>query len=226
MINFYDADHHKDGLSSHCIFCVRTSSVKRNSEVRLECKTLVYNHYTNGKFDCNICGFDNIYALTVDHINGGGNQHKKEVGGHLYKWLIDNDYPPNFQILCANCQFIKEFSRPTYGSNNYSANLKLDALRNYTPNGFDIACVKCGFGNQMALSIDHIMGNGAAHRREMCKELSSNSKTYLWLRQNNYPKDIGLQVLCMCCQLIKRVEEDGLTSTPIDMKLLEKVANK
>jgi hypothetical protein len=69
-------------------------------------KLLVINNY-GGKCVC--CGFDKIDALTIDHIDGGGNKHRREIGGTngLYKWLVQNNFPNGFQVLCANCNLVK-----------------------------------------------------------------------------------------------------------------------
>lgn len=60
---------------------------------------------------CACCGEDTVEFLAVDHINGGGNAHRREIkadfGWSFYKWLVDNDYPDGFQLLCHNCNFAK-----------------------------------------------------------------------------------------------------------------------
>jgi hypothetical protein len=71
-------------------------------------KVKALSHYSSdGKIKCARCGFDDIRALSIDHVNGQGSKHRKEVGYHTYRWLKANDYPSGFQILCMNCQFIK-----------------------------------------------------------------------------------------------------------------------
>ena len=51
--------------------------------------------------------------LTIDHVNGGGNEHRKEVigtarGSHaFYAWLIAQNFPPGFAILCRPCNSSK-----------------------------------------------------------------------------------------------------------------------
>jgi len=62
----------------------------------------VFNNY--GNFCC-WCGESNINCLTVDHINGNGRKHNKEIGGgnKIYRWLIKNNFPEEFQTLCYNC---------------------------------------------------------------------------------------------------------------------------
>lgn len=57
---------------------------------------------------CACCGEEQVDALCMDHINGDGSVHRKEIGsGRLYKWLQDNDYPAGFQVLCWNCNAVK-----------------------------------------------------------------------------------------------------------------------
>jgi hypothetical protein len=79
---------------------------------QLEIKIGVLAHYGNGKCACVKCGFDNVKALSIDHINGGGNDHRRKdnISGGLefYRWLIRNNYPKEYQTLCMNCQYIKK----------------------------------------------------------------------------------------------------------------------
>lgn len=79
----------------------------KNKKYRREYRRLVLSHYSNGKFECNCCGIDIEQFLTIDHINGGGNKHRKETktrgGHHFYFWLKSNDYPEGYQVLCFNC---------------------------------------------------------------------------------------------------------------------------
>lgn len=66
-------------------------------------RTTVLTHY-GGKCEC--CGEDEPLFLTVDHINGGGKKHRQEIGGggfYLHRWLIKNNFPEGFRILCFNC---------------------------------------------------------------------------------------------------------------------------
>jgi hypothetical protein len=56
---------------------------------------------------CACCGEDTPEFLEIDHIDGGGTKHRKEIGGRLYAWLRRNGFPPGFQVLCANCNVAK-----------------------------------------------------------------------------------------------------------------------
>ena len=62
----------------------------------------VISHY-GGKCVC--CGEDSFDFLALDHIKGGGEKHRNKVGGgsHMIAWIIKNDFPPIFRVLCHNC---------------------------------------------------------------------------------------------------------------------------
>lgn len=79
----------------------RTNSARiRNIERRLKC----IKHYSNGKNICACCGDGHYEFLCIDHVNGGGMVHRKEVGGSgIYYWLISNNFPGGFRVLCHNC---------------------------------------------------------------------------------------------------------------------------
>jgi hypothetical protein len=54
---------------------------------------------------CVGCGEPEMAVLQIDHIDGGGHEHAKEIGGRgkMYAWLRDNNFPPGFRVLCSNC---------------------------------------------------------------------------------------------------------------------------
>ena len=88
-----------------CINKKRKESGKLK-KYRLKLKINVINHY-GGKCEC--CGEDKLEFLCIDHKNGGGNEHRRTTlkgrtcGHALYRWIIKNNYPDIFRILCANC---------------------------------------------------------------------------------------------------------------------------
>ncbi len=78
-------------------------------------------HYCIGLIQCSKCGFEDIRALCIDHINGDGANHRRQItsndlskkprdggGSNTYRWLKRNGYPEGFQVLCFNCNQIKE----------------------------------------------------------------------------------------------------------------------
>ena len=71
-------------------------------------KTIVLTHYGNGKLECVKCGFSDIRALCLDHIDGDNKLNvAKRAGGALYRLLKNSNFPNGYQTLCFNCNFIK-----------------------------------------------------------------------------------------------------------------------
>lgn len=70
-------------------------------------------HYSDGSMCCKNCGENIMELLTIDHINGGGNKHRKSIANReMYVWLGKNHYPSGYQILCYNCNMVKERVTP------------------------------------------------------------------------------------------------------------------
>ena len=63
---------------------------------------------------CVKCGFDNVKALQVDHVNDDGYNDRKKYGTtwryfkKIYKELKNGS--KDYQVLCANCNQIKKFN--------------------------------------------------------------------------------------------------------------------
>ncbi len=73
-------------------------------------KALMHCSNPIGSLICNNCGEQDIDVLCIDHINGGGNRHNKTLnsqGTNICLWLIKNNYPEGYQVLCANCNMKK-----------------------------------------------------------------------------------------------------------------------
>jgi hypothetical protein len=55
---------------------------------------------------CACCGEVEYAFLALDHINGGGNAHRRQVGagstGVMYA-LRKAGWPPGYRVLCHNC---------------------------------------------------------------------------------------------------------------------------
>jgi hypothetical protein len=52
---------------------------------------------------CACCGESRYEFLAIDHINGGGTQHHKQIRTPIVRWLRKNNYPEGFRVLCHNC---------------------------------------------------------------------------------------------------------------------------
>lgn len=57
---------------------------------------------------CTCCGEKQIEFLCIDHVEGGGNKHRKTMTTKsIGEWLYANNYPKGFQVLCFNCNSAK-----------------------------------------------------------------------------------------------------------------------
>jgi hypothetical protein len=62
---------------------------------------------------CACCGESEEKFLAIDHVKGEGNQHRRAIGGNkkastaIYRWIIKNNFPDIFQLLCHNCNMAK-----------------------------------------------------------------------------------------------------------------------
>lgn len=92
--------------SSNGIYCSECRIERRTRAIdyKIRLKEDIIHHYGG---ECAICGTTVFEHLTIDHTNGGGNEHRKKIGksgGHdFYKWLIENGYPDGYRVLCWNC---------------------------------------------------------------------------------------------------------------------------
>ena len=86
------------------------SSKKTRSKLRVEIVSLL-----GGK--CVRCGFEDIRALQIDHVNGGANKEVMKKYGKPYsnchRYVLIRDAillgSKEYQLLCANCNWIKRF---------------------------------------------------------------------------------------------------------------------
>ncbi len=56
---------------------------------------------------CVCCGEKNFEFLTIDHIKGGGRNHRKSIkNNNIYLHLKKTGYPKDgYRLLCSNCNF-------------------------------------------------------------------------------------------------------------------------
>lgn len=79
---------------------------------RITLKLELLNHYSQNKLECNVCGFNDIDCLALDHINGGGSlDRKKEPSSYFYRRLKREGFPEGFQVLCNNCNWKKHINK-------------------------------------------------------------------------------------------------------------------
>lgn len=93
---------------------VKRAGIRRyKAKAKLETLT----HYGDGRAVCISCGYTDLRALTIDHVNGGGRRHRMAINGaNMYAWLRKRGYPEGYQTLCANCQMIKRMEEHEHGN--------------------------------------------------------------------------------------------------------------
>lgn len=107
-------------LSNLCWQCRRPAHNKSlcdacRARIRLkdlEEKVRAMRVYGNGS--CSCCGECHLSFLSLDHVNGGGNRHRKQLGGsaNIYKRLRQLGYPkdPPLAVLCFNCNLGRQLN--------------------------------------------------------------------------------------------------------------------
>lgn len=92
------------------IYGQRTRANERTKQMRLKC----LNYYSNNDIKCACCLEKHIEFMTIDHMNNDGAEHRRKItgstrgsGARLYQWLIKNNFPPGFQVLCINCNMAR-----------------------------------------------------------------------------------------------------------------------
>lgn len=71
-------------------------------------RIMALDHYSKGKMECSCCGEKILDFLTIDHKKNNGTKHRKEIGAaHIFRWLVRNNYPEEYDVLCMNCNFAK-----------------------------------------------------------------------------------------------------------------------
>lgn len=76
---------------------------QKDRERYAQLRDRVLSHY-GGR--CSCCGEIRKEFLALDHKNGNGQKHRKELGGgaiRMYRWAVKNGFPAIFRVLCHNC---------------------------------------------------------------------------------------------------------------------------
>ena len=94
--------------SGRCNECRRNSGVRdeEHRKAKISRDALRNEVFDKLGHKCSRCGFDDKRALQVDHINGGGEKDRQRFSQTTFlQYVLAN--PELFQILCANCNWIK-----------------------------------------------------------------------------------------------------------------------
>ena len=164
-------------------------SKKQRNRHRMRRSAVIF-HYGN---QCAQCGEDDYTKLTIDHKNGNGNNHRREMStniiDYLYNNLVNKD---GYQVLCYNCNC----SKNVIYKDKYALRDKKIVIEKYGE-----CCTICKEDRIERLTIDHQNNDGAAQRRKY--GYKTGVSCYRWIIKNNFPNNLGLQVLCFNCNCSK-----------------------
>lgn len=199
--------------------------LKKHRNLRLE----VLTHYGAR---CNHCGCRDIDVLCIDHVNHDGWKHRRTMQGSIYQWLKTNIYPDGFQVLCHNCNAIKQYAAGYAVQKIHKHISGIAALKCKHPKGdFEtlreygvrmdgyITTNKASYARRRLQAMQQYGGAickvcGITDFRVLCfdhidgggnahlRSIGGPGRLLSWLRKNNYPK--GFQILCHNCNYRKR----------------------
>lgn len=145
-----------DGLQDYCRICSHTANQKyrvrnhdqirkrsieyyyknravsavRSRKVRIEFRRKVLESLSKAnnqpQISCSKCGFSDIRALEIDHVNSDGHKDKKLFNGYSSRYysrflnLPHEEIRGKYQILCSNCNMIKMSENGEYRKNGKS----------------------------------------------------------------------------------------------------------
>ena len=97
----------KNGRCVECLALARGKEHAARLARRKKTADRVFEGY--GGYVCACCGETGRLFLSIDHVNNDGAQHRKTVGNsdQFYLWLLRNNFPDGFQVLCMNCNWGK-----------------------------------------------------------------------------------------------------------------------
>ncbi|MBP9719114.1 MAG: hypothetical protein KBD46_01490 [Candidatus Levybacteria bacterium] len=103
------------GNTLYCEYHKEKDRISRSiseKKIAIALKALCLKQYGD---KCRCCEESIIQFLTIEHVEGNGNNHRKElfkhnVGGvHMYRWLKKNNFPKGYAILCMNCNWATRY---------------------------------------------------------------------------------------------------------------------
>lgn len=86
---------------------------ERSRQVWKEKRLMVLRFYSKSETPfCNCCKENELIFLAIDHIEEDGASHRRQLAtrSRIVDWIIKNNYPKKFQVLCHNCNAAKGIS--------------------------------------------------------------------------------------------------------------------
>ena len=121
---FWNMTATKDGLDYWCTSCRKALNIqwrKDNPERNRELgRNNQYDRYSRLKREfvdayggaCTCCGEMEIHFLTIEHLDGLPDYHKRQDGKRkpgltLFSLIKEEGYPDDYTVLCMNCNYSK-----------------------------------------------------------------------------------------------------------------------
>ncbi len=157
-------------------------NIKQRNRTRMRRSAVIFQ-YGN---QCDKCSEDDYTKLTIVPIN---NTDKKitNIVDYLYNKIVDKN---RYQVLCYNC-------KNTTFKDKYALRDKKKVIEKYGG-----CCIICQEDKIERLSMDYKNNDGAKQRRQY--KYKTGAAFYRWLIKNNFPNNLGLQVLCFNCNYSKQ----------------------
>lgn len=104
LTEFYRIKRRGGEYSPFCRSCDRKRTRKEGLALR---KQLLW-HYSKGRMKCALCPEARIDVLDLDHIKGGGIQHRARFKTPMafYLHLRRCGFPKGLRVLCRNCNWL------------------------------------------------------------------------------------------------------------------------
>lgn len=146
---------------------------------------------------CQFCGEAEPEFLTLDHIEGGGNAHRRTLGDNgsmaVYRDLKKQGFPLGYRCLCLNCNVDAYHAREKMPTVWPVQEAFRKRLREVVLNAYGAKCACCGHEKTASLTLDHVEGGGKKHRKNLSMGVLS------WAKREGFPK--SLRCLCQNCNL-------------------------
>jgi len=171
----------------------REKYIIRNTERRRADRLAAINAYGGPK--CPKCGDTRLAVMTIHHINHNGAEHRRQLvngknsrGSRIFYWLRLNNYPPGFQVLCQNCNYLEYLEHFGY---------KPSPPKQRVMEKLGGKCIVCNKNDLRILTVHHINHNGAEHRRNLGSSRCGGLVFYYKiLKSGNFS---GLECRCLSC---------------------------
>lgn len=127
---FYSNGH--KNKTPDCKLCVKKQKRVYHALPETKARLREYRQRVRNQFfalygnKCSLCACPILEFLEIDHIGGGGRQHRKQCGGNIRMWklVIAEGYRPDkYRTLCRACnqlsrwfslQQLKKWWKPKY----------------------------------------------------------------------------------------------------------------